>query len=82
MILGVNVGFLAIQSVDDNGNPIPNRSMGQIVSYMSTLFSIGNILACTILAWQHRRSKHHLAADAVSVFHTLLRIRVRRWHMP
>ncbi|KAM5533359.1 hypothetical protein V8D89_012967, partial [Ganoderma adspersum] len=63
VILTANVGFLAIQSVDANG---PDRNMGQIVSYMSTLFSISNIVACTILAWQHRRSEHHYAEDAVS----------------
>ncbi|KAI1786725.1 hypothetical protein LXA43DRAFT_975618 [Ganoderma leucocontextum] len=71
VILTANVGFLAIQSVDANGDPIPDRSMGQIVSYMSTMFSIGNILACTILAWQHRRSEHHYAEDAVDVAMTL-----------
>ncbi|PIL23468.1 hypothetical protein GSI_14779 [Ganoderma sinense ZZ0214-1] len=67
VILSANVGFLAIQSIDEpNGSPTRDRSMGQTVSYMSTLFSISNILACTILAWQHRRSEHRYAEDAVS----------------
>ncbi|KAI0763111.1 hypothetical protein BD413DRAFT_616559 [Trametes elegans] len=59
VILTANVGFLAIQSVDQGRT---DRSAGQIVSYISTLLSIGNILACTILARQHRPGAH-LQAD-------------------
>ena len=68
VILAANVGFLAIQSidqVDENDNPVRDRSVGQIVSYISTIFSIGNILACTILARPHRPSMLHYAEDAV-----------------
>ncbi|KAI0676476.1 hypothetical protein C8Q78DRAFT_1073279 [Trametes maxima] len=64
VILTANVGFLAIQSVDQNGVANPDRSTGQIISYISTLLSIGNIIACTILARQHRPTSYHYAEDA------------------
>ena len=44
------------------------RTTGQIVSYLSTLLSIGNIAACTILAWQLRRSTHRSTEDTVRHF--------------
>ena len=71
MVLTANVGFLAIQSIDQPG---AERTMGQILSYMSLVFSSGNVIACTILARQHRRSTHRYAEDAVRalfVFHDL-----------
>ncbi|KAI0716506.1 hypothetical protein C8Q76DRAFT_724546 [Earliella scabrosa] len=65
VILSANVGFLAIQSVDQ-----ADRTAGQIVSYMSIVLSIGNIFACTILARHHRPSMWHLhdAATACGYF--------------
>lgn len=66
VILTANVGFLAIQSVDQGGIPGPDRSAGQIVSYISTLLSIGNIIACTVLGQQHRPTSHIYAMEAVS----------------
>ncbi|KAI9067010.1 hypothetical protein FKP32DRAFT_1684141 [Trametes sanguinea] len=66
VILGANVGFLAIQSVDQGGNMVPHRSAGQIISYISTLLTIGNIIACTVLARQHRPSRHRHAEDALN----------------
>ncbi|KAI0631090.1 hypothetical protein C8Q77DRAFT_183164 [Trametes polyzona] len=63
VILTANVGFLAIQSVDVG---TPDRSVGQVVSYISTLLSIGNIIACTILARQHRPASHLWTEQAVS----------------
>ena len=65
IILSANVGFLAIQSVDQTGVANPDRSMGQIISYISTLLSLGNIVACTILSAQHRKSTHRYAENAV-----------------
>ncbi|KAI0366821.1 hypothetical protein BV20DRAFT_1055314 [Pilatotrama ljubarskyi] len=65
VILTANVGFLAIQSVDQGGYAEPDRTTGQILSYISTLLSIGNIIACTILARQHRASSHLYAEDAL-----------------
>ncbi|RDX47301.1 hypothetical protein OH76DRAFT_1406204 [Lentinus brumalis] len=71
VILTTNVGFLAIQSVDLNGSPnspIPDRSVAQILAYMSTVLSIGNIVACTILARQHRPNAHSYATQAAEYF--------------
>ncbi|RPD61236.1 hypothetical protein L227DRAFT_574318 [Lentinus tigrinus ALCF2SS1-6] len=56
VILTTNIGFLAIQSVDQGGVALPDRTVAQVLSYMSTVLSIGNIIACTILARQHRGS--------------------------
>ncbi|KAJ2975456.1 hypothetical protein NUW54_g11728 [Trametes sanguinea] len=45
---------------------VPHRSAGQIISYISTLLTIGNIIACTVLARQHRPSRHRHAEDALN----------------
>ncbi|KAM5530241.1 hypothetical protein V8D89_016093 [Ganoderma adspersum] len=66
IILSANVGFLAIQSIDQNGFESPDRTMGQIISYISTLLSLGNIVACTILSAQHRKSTHRYVENAVA----------------
>ncbi|KAL1949216.1 hypothetical protein VTO73DRAFT_11022 [Trametes versicolor] len=76
VILTANVGFLAIQSVDQGGIPGPDRSAGQIVSYISTLLSIGNIIACTVLGQQHRPTSHIYAIEAVEY---LLKRAEKRW---
>ncbi|EJF57939.1 hypothetical protein DICSQDRAFT_163164 [Dichomitus squalens LYAD-421 SS1] len=62
VILSANVGFLAIQSVDHEDD---YRSVAQIVSYMSTLLALGNIVACTVLARQHRPNLHLHSDDAI-----------------
>ncbi|KAI0760195.1 hypothetical protein C8Q74DRAFT_208038 [Fomes fomentarius] len=55
VILATNVGFLAIQSVD-NDRGQANRSAGQIISYISLILSISNIIVCAILSGiLHRR---------------------------
>ncbi|PIL23469.1 hypothetical protein GSI_14780 [Ganoderma sinense ZZ0214-1] len=66
IILSANVGFLAIQSVDLGGNALRDRTMGQIISYISTLLSLGNIVACTILSAQHRKSTHRYSENAIA----------------
>ncbi|KAI0676482.1 hypothetical protein C8Q78DRAFT_997815 [Trametes maxima] len=63
VILSANVGFLAIQSVDQGGFSIPDRSAGQIISYISILLSICNIMACTILSRQHRPTFYLAASE-------------------
>ena len=40
--------------------------MGQIVSYMSLMLTIGNIFACMVLSRQHRISSHMYSENAVS----------------
>ncbi|OCH89644.1 hypothetical protein OBBRIDRAFT_654780 [Obba rivulosa] len=59
VLLAVNVGFLAIQSVDQNAPnnmSSPDRSVAQIASYCSTVFSLGSIVMCIILSRQHRQN--------------------------
>jgi len=46
VLLNVNVGFLAIQSVDDGAG----RSLAQIASYMSVISSFGSMLLGVNLA--------------------------------
>ncbi|KAI0819936.1 hypothetical protein BC628DRAFT_949364 [Trametes gibbosa] len=66
IILTASVGYLAIQSVDltSNGQPAVDRSAGQIMAYLATLLSIGNIISCTILGRQHRVTAYIMAHDA------------------
>ncbi|KAI0777805.1 hypothetical protein BD413DRAFT_189429 [Trametes elegans] len=47
VLLTTNVGFLAIKSIDEGGD-----SAGQVLSYLSTFLTIGNIVACAILTRQ------------------------------
>ena len=56
--MAANLSFLAIESVDRNHLPPTERSVGQVVSYISLIFNVCNIAASTILARQHR-SGHH-----------------------
>ncbi|KAI0642649.1 hypothetical protein C8Q79DRAFT_224831 [Trametes meyenii] len=63
VILSANVGFLAIQSVDQGGFSVPDRSAGQIISYISILLSICNIVACNILSRQHRPTFYLAASE-------------------
>ncbi|EJF57950.1 hypothetical protein DICSQDRAFT_129197 [Dichomitus squalens LYAD-421 SS1] len=58
VILAANLSFLAISSVDDSGLPHSERSLGQIVSYISLILNVANISASTILARQHRSGDH------------------------
>ncbi|KAI0739002.1 hypothetical protein C8Q80DRAFT_1112462, partial [Daedaleopsis nitida] len=65
VILTANVGFLAIQSVDQgSGLQGIDRTAGQIISYISTLLSLGNIFASTILARKHKPSRYRRPEDA------------------
>ncbi|OCH89635.1 hypothetical protein OBBRIDRAFT_794048 [Obba rivulosa] len=66
VLLAANVGFLAIQSVDTND---PIRSVAQIASYCSTVFSLGSIVMCIILSRQHRQSGQ--TCDVESATHWL-----------
>lgn len=65
VLLSANVGFLAIQSVDTSAEG-PHRSVAQIASYVSTLFSLGSYLIWWILSRQHPPGSQASAADAVS----------------
>lgn len=74
VILSANVGFLAIQSVDGSGFAESTRSVGQVISYISTLLSIGNIIACTILVRQHRSASAFRDNEMVSTCESLYNV--------
>ncbi|TBU51761.1 hypothetical protein BD310DRAFT_833610, partial [Dichomitus squalens] len=56
VILTADVGFLAIQSVDQDVSFTFNRSVGQIASYISIIFTIGYIIACSVLERQRSQA--------------------------
>ncbi|KAJ7754474.1 hypothetical protein B0H16DRAFT_745519 [Mycena metata] len=64
VILNANVGFLSIQSVDQNGYLVFNRSPGQLASYLSILSSIGSIMLGLLLVKQYRNREKMTPADA------------------
>lgn len=66
VILTANMAFLAIQSVDNGGNLVPNRSVAQVASYISIVTSLGSILLSLLLIRQNRSKKNN-AAEAVSL---------------
>lgn len=57
MLLSVNVGFLAIQSVDGGGG----HSISQVASYLSVISSFGSMLLGVKLA----RTSHTQGPDMV-----------------
>ncbi|PCH35220.1 hypothetical protein WOLCODRAFT_155894 [Wolfiporia cocos MD-104 SS10] len=66
VLLSANVGLLAIGSIDTGQRA---RTVAQIASYISTFFSLGNIVLCTILARFHRTRVHDTADDAANYLH-------------
>lgn len=67
MLLTANVSYLAIQSID-MGHGIDARSVAQIASYASTMFSLANYITCQVLLRQHRRVTKDPAVHAVRTF--------------
>ncbi|KAG2154266.1 uncharacterized protein EDB93DRAFT_1050734, partial [Suillus bovinus] len=61
VLLSVNVGFLAISTVDKGG-----RSPIQIASYMSLVTSLGSIILGVFLVWHERTSGDNTAMEAAS----------------
>jgi hypothetical protein len=70
-VLNANVSFLSIQSVDQGGNLVLNRSPAQIASYLSILTSIGSIILGLLLLKQTRNRDRDTPTAAVG-FHALL----------
>ncbi|KAJ7640899.1 hypothetical protein DFH06DRAFT_1477813 [Mycena polygramma] len=64
VLLNANVAFLAIQSVDNNGNIHRNRSPTQLSSYISMLTSIASIMIGLLLTKQNRNRDVVTAPDA------------------
>ena len=65
VLLSANVGFLAIQSID-NSPDSPQRSAAQIASYISSLFGLANMAVVQILLRRHRQHLYDTAARGVS----------------
>lgn len=64
MLLSANVGFLAIQSIDTGK---PDRSVAQIISYISAVLSLFVYIVCQILTRHHRHHANEQATSAVSI---------------
>jgi len=65
VFLNANMIFLSISSVDAGGNMVENRSVAQIVSYISALTCLGSAILSSLLARQAK--SRQTATDAVSV---------------
>lgn len=65
MLLNANIAFLSIQSVDNGGITVSNRSPAQILIYVSTVTSLSSMLFASFLLRQRDR-KHE--GSAVRVF--------------
>ncbi|KAJ7116037.1 hypothetical protein C8R44DRAFT_880416 [Mycena epipterygia] len=63
VLLNANVALLAIQSVDQGGNSVRNRSPTQISSYLSMLTSIGAIIIGLLLVKQNRDRDREMSPD-------------------
>jgi len=55
-VLNANMAFLSIQSVDNGGNTVFNRSAAQIASYISIVASLGSV-TLSLLLWRQNRPK-------------------------
>ncbi|KAJ7485389.1 hypothetical protein FB451DRAFT_1127570 [Mycena latifolia] len=64
VVLNANVAFLSIQSVDQGGFALPERTPAQISSYLSMLTSVGAVIIGLLLVKQHRDRDRMAAADA------------------
>ncbi|KAJ7185533.1 hypothetical protein C8R46DRAFT_1060901 [Mycena filopes] len=64
VVLTANVGFLAIQSVDQGGYLVLNRSPAQLASYLSVMYSIGSIMLGLLLVTQYRNAETMSSAEA------------------
>jgi hypothetical protein len=66
VLLNVNVGFLAIQSVDDGAG----RSLSQVASYLSVISSFGSMLLGVTLARQSHAQGPDMVDNAVRLLRT------------
>jgi hypothetical protein len=54
VLLSANMSFLAIQSVDNGGAKVKDRSAAQIASYISIVTSLGTVILSLLLVRQYR----------------------------
>ena len=66
VLLSANVGFLAIQSIDNTPGS-STRSVAQIACYASSLFSLVDYVVVQVLMRRHRYHASHSAEKAVSL---------------
>ena len=67
VLLSANMSFLAIQSVDNGGAKVKDRSAAQIASYISIVTSLGTVILSLLLVRQYRSKGS--ADDAVRIVH-------------
>lgn len=70
VLLSTNIGFLAIQSIDNEAHS-SYRSAAQVLSYISTMFSLASCLVYWILLRQHSPGAASTANHAVSAYYAL-----------
>jgi hypothetical protein len=61
------VAFLAIQSVDNDGTMVINRSAAQISCYVSMVTSLGSVMLALLLVRQNRSESRQSMEKAVGI---------------
>lgn len=64
VLLNANVAFLSIQSVDNGGSVVADRSAAQITSYISIVTSVGSVIISLLLVRQNRSKNRQNAGEA------------------
>ena len=67
VLLNANMAFLSIQSINNGGNLVADRSAAQITSYISIMTSVGSVIISLILVRQNRSKNRHSAEEAVGI---------------
>ena len=67
VFLNANMAFLSIQSVDNYGEMILDRSAAQIASYISIVTSLGSFVSSLLLVRQNRSKNRETAEDAMCI---------------
>ena len=67
VVLNANMAFLSIQSVDQGGDVVAQRSPAQIASYVSILGSIASTFVGLWLIKNHRKREDDTNAAAATI---------------
>jgi hypothetical protein len=67
VLLNANMAFLSIQSVDNGGQVVEDRSPAQIASYISIVTSVGSVILSLLLVRKNRSTNRQLMDKAVSI---------------
>jgi hypothetical protein len=76
VLLNANVAFLSIQSVDNNGIMVADRSAAQITSYISIVTSVGSVIISLLLVRQNRSKNRQSVEEAVSISFDLFTVNI------